>query len=58
MLRKCGKESVGEGKAGKNAKTTPDAGGKTTGKNCLEFLIAWHDFPLLFNYFVISYFLC
>jgi hypothetical protein len=28
MLSKCGKGSVGEGEAGKKAKTTPDAGGK------------------------------
>ena len=29
MLSKCGKGSVGEGKAGKQAKRTPDAGGKS-----------------------------
>ncbi len=29
MLSKCGKGSVGGGEAGKRAKTTPDAGGKS-----------------------------
>ena len=29
MLSKCGKERVREGEAGKKAKTTPDAGGKS-----------------------------
>ncbi len=29
MLSKCGKGSVGGGEAGKKAKTTPDAGGKS-----------------------------
>jgi hypothetical protein len=29
MLSKRGKGSVGEGEAGKRAKTTPDAGGKS-----------------------------
>jgi hypothetical protein len=93
MLSKCGKESVGEGEAGKKDKTNPDMGVKSvseeyqarrtsknpfqksssnqteyfvrvvtkekrTGKNGPEFLIGWRDFPLLVNYFVISYFLC
>jgi hypothetical protein len=31
---------------------------KRTGKNGPEFLIGWRDFPLLFDYFVLSYFLC
>jgi hypothetical protein len=29
---------------------------KRTGKNGPEFLIGWRDFPVLVNYFVISYF--
>jgi hypothetical protein len=79
------------GRAGKKAKTTPDAGGKSvseksqatrtsknpfekssikqteyfvrvvtkdkrTGKNGPLFLIGWRDFPLVFKYFVISFF--